>query len=96
MFPHLPPTTEPQDPRSRLRSLSQHLKIYGHNLWLHLFEQKVLWCCLNSHYCVVFGAVQVRIHTCTSHFKSASVVRDQEVLSEPYDDDEMGLGVWSP
>ena len=40
MFPHLPPTTEPQDPRSRLRSLSQHLKICGHNLWLFLYEQK--------------------------------------------------------
>ena len=48
------------------------------------------------HYYVIFGAVQERIHTCTSHFKSASVVRDQEVLSEPYDDDEMGLGVWHP
>ena len=61
-----------------------------------LIWTKVLWCCLNSHYYVIFGAVQERIHTCTSHFKSASVVRDQEVLSEPYDDDEMGLGVWHP
>ena len=38
----------------------------------------------------------IYFYNCTGYCCTASVVWFEEVLSEPYDDGEMGLGVWHP